>query len=113
MGRRVKLVDWDIEADVVLMEESPNSFSMGGRCMHAGMSFLWIRGKFPAIITSGLEYIVILDLEGVIPIYSQAHETSARFGTFDLKLNAFREMCGMVIKADGFIQVDAPAIHNI
>ena len=71
------------------MDESPNLTSLGGRCLNGGMSFIWVREKFPCLIPYDMRFIVILDLEGVIPVYSaELEESNQIVGTYELALNA-------------------------
>ena len=56
-GVRVRIADWDTPSDAVLMQNSPKLTSLGARCMHAGMSFIWIREKYPCAFTEDMRLI--------------------------------------------------------
>ncbi len=91
-GVRVRIADWDSPSDAVLMRSSPNLTSLGARCMKAGMTFIWIRGKYPCAFTEDMRLIIIFDLDGVIPVYKAELETSdSMLGTFELAMKAFKE----------------------
>ncbi len=90
-GFRVRIADWDTPSDAVLMQNSRNLTSLGARCMHAEMSFIWIRGKYPCAFTEDMRMIIIFDLDGVIPVYKAELENSdSMLGTFELAINTMR-----------------------
>ncbi len=110
-GVRVRIADWDTPSDAVLMQNSPNLTSLGARCMHAGMSFIWIREKYPCAFTEDMRLIIIFDLDGVIPLYKADLEgSSEKLGTFELAMNAFGEQCGITINKAGKISLELPTV---
>lgn len=105
-GMRMQVAHTDVPFDTVLMEDAPYLLSVGGRCMNTGYSFLWVNQRLPCMFPPGIEYVVIFDLDGVVPIYCPSLEQpGGRMGTFDLALNAFRERCGFIINGDAYIQL--------
>ena len=70
----MQVANSDVPVDVVLMEDAPQLFSLGGRCVHAGHSFLWVNQRLPVLFPHGGRYVVVLDLDGVVPIYSRSME---------------------------------------
>ena len=97
---RIQIAPWDVRSDVVLMNDAPSLMSRGMRWLHGGMNFVWVYRRLPAFIPMSLEYIVILDVGGVLPTYSQMmEEANKTVGTFDLLLNRFRETCGIEINS--------------
>lgn len=111
-GMRIQIAGWDVLSDCVLIDNAPNLMTVGSRTMRAGMSFISVRRRFPAFIPEHMKYIVILDLDGVIPIYNQNLECSGGrgLGALDLSLNAFKESCGIEINHEGKIQLDLPPV---
>ena len=52
------------------MSHSPELISLGERVMHAGFSFFWVHGKNPCFVSHGGRYIIIVDIDGVLPVWS-------------------------------------------
>ena len=71
-GATVKYGIWDIPLDVCLSPGSPSLISVGQRVMEAGMSFFWLAGRQPCMITADLKYIVIFE----IPMFQFTHRAS-------------------------------------
>ena len=112
-GVRMQIASWDVPTDVVLMKDAPQLMSLGGRCLHAGHSFLWVNQRLPVLFPHGGQYVVIFDLDGVVPIYRPELERNGGIhGTFELAMNAFRDRCGFSINEAGFIQLDLPPLSG-
>ena len=78
-GVRMSVADWDVAtSDVAVLDKKSknqsNLLTVGGRTMHAGMTFIWVRERFPVFIPDGMRYIIILDLDGIIPVYRKNME---------------------------------------
>ena len=111
-GVRMTIAPWDSVADFVFMKGSPSLLSTGGRCIHGGFSHIWVNKRFPVLISPGQRYIIIFDLDGVLPVYSgQLEDSKNMFGTFDLYRNAFRECAGIILNHAGRIELDLPALN--
>ena len=54
-GLRVRLANWDMPSDYVIMKGSPELVSMGEKCMFQGFSYLWVAGKHPCFISWGAD----------------------------------------------------------
>ena len=79
--------------------------SLGERCWENDYSFVWLSRRFPCFLFEGI--IVILDVEGVIPIWHPDHETSSEMlGAFDFYQDVFRERCGIYFNHEGEICLD-------
>ena len=77
--------------------------------MFAGFTFLWVCNKQPCFISWGRRYIIILDVDGVIPVWSTDFDSSSEMlGTFDLQLNDFLSCCGVYLNSAGELVVDVP-----
>ena len=75
--------------------------------MKHGFSFVWVAGKHPCFISPGGTYIIVLNVDDVLPIWSPEHDKSGEFvGAFEFKLNLFRERCGIYIKSLGQPVID-------
>ena len=70
------------------------------------MSFFWLAGRQPCMITADLKYIVVFDISTNCPVYAPCYEKykDAFLGTFTLADNAFGARCGLRIDAQGTIQ---------
>ncbi len=80
---------------------------MGERTMFSDFSFIWVYKKQPCLISKGGRYIIIFDLEDVVPVWSPAPEDSDEMlGTFEFWNNCFRKRCGVYIADDGRVCVD-------
>lgn len=107
------MAHWNVPADVVLMDDAPHLASLGGRCIHDGHTFLWVNQRLPVQFPHGMQDVIILDLDGVVPIYRLAMERAGgKCGTFELALNVFRDRCGFSINNEGFIQLCHPALNS-
>ena len=96
-GVRAQIAAWDRMSDYVLMK-SPDLISWGERVMLGGFNSVWLAGKLPCFISHCSRYIIIFDLEGVLPFWSPCHEESSEFvGTFEFWHNRFRDRCGVYI----------------
>ena len=105
------MAPWDVASEYILMSGSPNLLSTGGRCLHGGFSHVWIRRRFPILFTECMRYMIIFDLDGVLPVYKAGLEQPNKMlGTFDLYRNAFRECAGIYINRMGKIELDVPPI---
>ena len=71
--------------------------------MNAGLTFVWVKKCFSCSISPCSRMIIIFDLHGVISCYSPCMEQfeETMFGSFELRGNAFKNMCGVVIGSDG------------
>ena len=108
-GLRARVGEWDCEADYVLMDDSPELLSLGERCMNAGYTFVWVEGKHPCFVSQRSKYITVLDVDGVLPIWSPGMEKGdGDLGTFELWRNDFREKCGVYLNDEGQIIIDRP-----
>ena len=76
-GATVKYGPWDVPLDVCLSPGSPSLISVGQRVMEAGMSFFWVAGEMPCMITSDYRYIVIFDVSTNVPVYAPCFEKQA------------------------------------
>ena len=89
-GATVKYVAWDIPLDACLSPGSPSLISVGQRVMEAGMSFFWLAGKQPCMITADYRYIVIFEINANVPVYAPCFEKfNAFLGTFTVMDNAY------------------------
>ena len=108
-GVRIQVAPWDRETEALLLSDSPNLMSLGSRCMLKGFTHVWVNRLFPCFLSHGCRYIVILDLEGVLPVWSQdLEEGTEMFGTFEFWNNTFKEQCGIFINPQGQICLDLP-----
>ena len=73
-GIRASIAPWDVDTDYVLMSTSPNLLSLGEKCMKHGFSFVWVAGKHPCFISPGGTYIIVVDIDDVLPVCSPEHE---------------------------------------
>ena len=73
-GAAAKYGVWDIPLDVCLSPGSPSLISVGQRVMEAGMSFFWLAGKQPCMITADYRYIVIFEVNANVPVYAPCFE---------------------------------------
>ena len=113
-GMRVQIAPWDVRSDVVLMNDAPNLLSLGARCLHGGMSFIWLFRRMPAFIPACMKYIVVLDVDGVLPTYPQLMgETSRMVGTFSFGLNRFNKVCGIEISRHGKVELDLARLTSV
>ena len=69
-GATVKYSIWDIPLDVCLSPGAPSLISVGQRVMEAVMSFFWICGRQPCMVTADLKYIVIFEVQINVPVYA-------------------------------------------
>ena len=69
------------------------------------MSFFWMAGRKPCLITSCMRYIVIFEVSGNVPVYAPVLESlkNVFLGTFYLTDNAFQERCGIKVDPKGSI----------
>ena len=69
------------------------------------MSFFWIRGCQPCMITVDLRYIVIFEVQTNVPVYAPCFEKlkNTFLGTFTLTDNAFAQRCGLEVDASGYV----------
>ena len=72
-GVRMQMAHWDVPADVVLVDDAPHLASLGARVIHGGHTFVWVNQRMPVIVPAGMNYIVILDLDGVVPYLESRH----------------------------------------
>ena len=73
-GLRMRVALWDIDADWVAMKDGSAVLSMGERCWENDYTFVWVMRRYPCFLFEGT--IVILDVDGVIPIWHPEFETS-------------------------------------
>ena len=52
-GVKVKVAEWDMPAEYLLVGQSAELISLGERCMHGGFIFLWNGPKHPCFISPG------------------------------------------------------------
>ena len=73
--------------------------------MEAGMSFFWMAGKQPCMITADYRYIVIFEINANVPVYAPCFErlTNAFLGTFTVTDNAYSARRGIEVGASGHI----------
>ena len=71
--------------------------------MDAGMSFFWMAGEKPCMITSCMRYIVIFEVAGNVPVYAPCFDQlkNVFLGTSTLADNAFQERCGIRVDPVG------------
>ena len=104
-GCTVKYGPWDLSIDTSLSpgDNTPSLISIGQRVMDAGMSFFWIAGKKPCMITSCMRYIVIFEVSGNVPVYAPVFESlkNVFLGTFYLTDNVFQDRCGLQVDRKG------------
>ena len=62
-GCTVKYGPWDIAIDASLSLGATSLIPIGQRVMDAGMSFFWMAGKKPCMITSCMRYIFIFEVQ--------------------------------------------------
>ena len=110
-GVRAIVGKWDMPSDYIIMEDSPELISMGERCMLQGFTHVWVSKKYPCFISPGSRYIVIFDLDGVLPIWSPAMDTQRTeyLGSWHFWKNAFRDRCGIFINPSGEVCLDIVA----
>ena len=73
---------WDVESDWTALENGSECMSMGERCWENDYSFIWVMRRFPCFLFDGI--IVILDVEGTLPIWSPEFDSSDEMlGVFD------------------------------
>ena len=53
-GMRVQIAPWEFRSDVALMTDAPSLLSLGMRCLHGGMNFVWVHRRLPAFIPMSL-----------------------------------------------------------
>ena len=84
--------------------------SVGGRTMWAGTTLIWVGTKYPCWISASGRYLVIMDLDGLCPIYDSRCETESHSeaGTYELSLNRFMEACGLVLNEFNRIEIKIP-----
>ena len=73
-GATVKYGSCDVPRDVSLSLVSPSLISVGQRVMEAGISFFWLAGKQPCMITADYRYIVIFEINANVPVYAPCFE---------------------------------------
>ena len=73
-GATVTYGSWDVPLDVSLSPGFPSLISVGQRVMVSGMSFFWLAGKQPCMITADYRYIVIFEINANVPVYAPCFE---------------------------------------
>ena len=77
--------------------------------MKASYTFIWVRGKHPCFLSKNTRYITILDIDGVLPVWSPEMERGEMdLGTFEMWKDEFKEKCGVYITNKGEIALDLP-----
>ena len=73
--------------------------------MEAGMSFFWMAGKQPCMITADYRCIVIFEINANVPVYAPCFErlTNALLCTFTVTDNAYSARCGNEVGPSGHI----------
>ena len=106
-GIRAMASPWDDVTDFMCMEQSPDLLSTGEHCLLSTFSHVWVNKKFPCFISKGGRYIIIFDLQDVMPVYSANMEDSAQMlGTFEFFNNCFCSKTGVYINDDGEVCLD-------
>lgn len=96
----MSVADWDVAtSEVVALDNKSKNRSylltVGGRTMHDGMTFIWVRERFPVFVPDGMRYTIILDLGGIIPVYRKNMEKGGRgLGTFAPHSQRLPQKCG-------------------
>ena len=73
----VKYGAWGVPLDVCLSPGSLSFISVGQRVMEAGMSFFWLAGKQPCMITADYRYSVIFEINANVPVHAPCFEKLA------------------------------------
>ena len=68
-GIKARVAAWDVPAEYLLVNESPELISLGERCTQWGFIFLWNGPKQPIFISPDYQYIIILDVDHSVPIW--------------------------------------------
>ena len=106
-GIRAQVAPWDTTAEWICMENTPELISLGERCMVHGFTFIWVKHKFPCMISATGLYIIIFDIQGLLPVWGHQLETEgSELGTFEFLRNQFREKCGIYIGDDNTVRID-------
>ena len=75
--------------------------------MKHGFTFAWVAGKHPCFTSPGGTYLIVLDIDDVLPVWSPKHEESTdSLGAFEFKMNFFRDRCGIYINTAGQPVID-------
>ena len=111
-GAKCHIAPWDMVSEFVFMD-SPDLISMGQRCLFGGFTFVWVESKLPCFISYGGRYVIVFDIDGVIPSYDPECETKDDLlGTFEASLNCFLDQCGIFINDQGRFCLDLPIQAN-
>ena len=98
IGVHAQIGLWDVPSDFLLFPKAPDIISVGERCTFAGFSSLWVYQCQPCFISFGGRYIIIFEVDNLVPIWGPHHEKLDEFlGTFEFKENVFYERCGVYI----------------
>ena len=72
-----------------------------------GFTHVWVANKHPFFLSDGGRYIIILEIDSLLPIwYPQMENSRELLGTFEFWENIFKERCGVYINPSFEICLD-------
>ncbi|MDP7646977.1 MAG: hypothetical protein QGH82_02745, partial [Candidatus Woesearchaeota archaeon] len=81
--------------------------------MFAGFTSIWVYAKQPCFVSYGGRYIIIFEVDGLVPVWGPYMEESDDFlGTFKLCDNVFRERCGVYINDNNEVCLDIDIVAS-
>ena len=111
---RGRVAVWDGVTDWTMMNNTPELLSQGLRCVKMGFTYIHVDAKFPCYLSPSCRYIIIFDLDGVLPIWHPGLEApGSAFGCRELALNHFLEMTGIYINDYGEICIRPSDVSGI
>ena len=88
------------------MSKCPDLISAGETIINQGFHHIWLSDRMPTLISPDSSFIIVLDLDGLLPSYSVDSENSPDFlGTYDFYKNIFFDRCGIYINPNGEVCV--------